>query len=123
MNPHSALKWCLPFLLLIPSWSDAQMKRRDRAKEMQIENRLRSLAPEEVERFREATQALDRYELANAETLFQLVLQRVPEFDPAIGRLGLIFVRTARVQEGIALGEKAVTINRSPDNVFNLAMC
>jgi len=99
----------------------AQFNLRDMAKEELIWQKLQSIAPRSVETFKEATAALDKGDYDNAARLYEAVFKKAPDFDPVMRRLGLSLVEIGRRQEGLALLEKAVEKNRSPENLISLA--
>lgn len=111
---------CAVVLLLSPT-AFAQLNQRDMEKEELIWQNLQSIAPRSVETFKEATAALDKGDYENAARLYEGVFKKAPDFDPVMRRLGLSLVEIGRRQEGLALIEKAVEKNRSPENLITLA--
>lgn len=94
---------------------------RDTAKEYAVELRLEKLSPESVAIFRQATEALDQADYAKAAPLFQQVLNKAPDFDPALRRLGISLVKLGETDEGLALLSSAVQHERSSENLISLA--
>ncbi|MEK6301643.1 MAG: tetratricopeptide repeat protein [Acidobacteriota bacterium] len=99
----------------------AQSTERDMAKEALIWQKLQSIAPRSVETFKEATDALDKGDYEKAARLYEEVYKKAPDFDPLVRRLGGSLIEMGRRQEGLALLEKAVKMNRSPENLMSLA--
>ena len=99
----------------------AQLNERDMEKEALIWQKLQSIAPRSVETFKEATVALDEGDYKKAARLYEEVFKKAPEFDPVLRRLGGSLVEVGRRQEGLALLQKAVAKNRSPENLISLA--
>src|SRR4030095_16804115 len=108
-------------LLLLSATAIGQSDERDMAKEELIWQKLQSIAPGSVETFKEATIALDQGDYKKAANLYEQVFKRAHDFDPVIRRLGGSFVEIGRRQDGMALLEKAVQKNRSPENLVSLA--
>jgi tetratricopeptide (TPR) repeat protein len=101
----------------------AQNRTRDINAEQTIENNLYVLDSSVVQIFREATIAMDRGNYGLSDSLYSLVYSKVPDFDPLLRRLGSIRMELGKVQEGIALCQKAIAINRSAYNLLSLAYC
>ena len=99
----------------------AQSNERDMEKEALIWEKLQSIAPRSVGTFKEATAALDEGNYEVSARMYEEVLKKAPEFDPVMRRLGLCLIQIGRGQEGMALLEKAVSKNRSPENLISLA--
>lgn len=112
---------CLLVCLLAGRVFAQQTSARDMAKEQLIRQRLESLAPSALEPFKSATEALDRGEFTEAARLYEKVTKAAPEFDVALRRLGYSYVMTGRGSEGQALLERAVGIERTPENLASLA--
>ena len=111
---------CALILLLSPT-ALAQFNQRDMEKEELIWQKLQPIAPRSVETFKQATAALDSGDYEKAARLYGEVFKKAPDFDPVMRRLGLSLVEIGRRQEGLALLEKAVEKNRSPENLISLA--
>lgn len=94
---------------------------RDLELEARLEQQLERIDAGLVEPFRAARIALDKDDHATTERLLTAVVQRAPNFDPALRRLGWAIERQGRHQEGIGWAEKAVAIDRSPANLGTLA--
>lgn len=113
------------YLLLIMIFGivnlNAQNMDRNSEKELRIEQQLDSLDHSMVTVFQEATAVMDKDNYSLADSLFSKVIAAAPKFDPAIRRLGIVRMRSNRTAEGMALIEKAISINRSADNLFVLA--
>lgn len=99
----------------------AQQPGRDIEKEKLFWQQLETIAPSAVENFKAATVALDKEDYAEAARLYQEVLKKAPDFDPALRRLGGALVFLGRVPEGVANLEKAIKLNRSAENLGSLA--
>jgi Zn-dependent protease with chaperone function len=95
--------------------------RRDQAREAAIQAKLGALSPEAAPDFQAATAALDLKDWATASAGYRRVLERVPDFDVALRRLGTCLMQTGQVKEGLALMEKALAQERSPENLFSVA--
>ena len=94
---------------------------RDPVREEPYLKDLQKIAPMSVETFKTATQSLDSGDAAKAVTLYNEVLLKAPNFEPAIRRLGYALVATGKRSEGIAMLQKTVDMNRSADNLLGLA--
>jgi Zn-dependent protease with chaperone function len=94
---------------------------RDPAKEKAIEAQLAEISPALVETFHAGTLAMDTDSLHLADSLYSIVYKQAPSFDPLLRRLGMIWVQLGKTEEGIALNEMAVSINRSAYNLSSLA--
>ncbi len=94
---------------------------RDMQKEGVIVAQLEAISPESVAAFEAATSALDGDDFERAAIEYRSVLETVPDFDPALRRLGGAYVELGHYDKGIALIERAVAINRSPENIITLA--
>lgn len=101
---------------------DAQVPQRDPADENPVLEELRKIADDEtVERFVAATEALDTGRSEEAEALYKEVLAKVPDFEPALRRLGYAYGRMGRRAEGLASTAKALEKNRTVDNLVGHA--
>ncbi|HEX8179233.1 MAG TPA: M48 family metalloprotease [Pyrinomonadaceae bacterium] len=94
---------------------------RDMQKEAALWAELQTIAPTEVEHFKQATEALDRNDSETAVRLYRAVRQRAPEWDAVNRRLGYALVRVGQKEEGLALLRQAVAARNSPDNLLGLA--
>src|SRR5262245_11456635 len=114
---------CFIFLVLIclPVTCAAQSDGRNMEKEKLIWQSLKAIAPGSVDTFKTATEALDRDDYNESARLYEQVLKKAPDFEPAMRRLGGSLVELGRTTEGMALLERAVEKTRSPDNLFSLA--
>src|SRR5438045_9116460 len=121
MRPRNILILLLVSLCLLRADAAAQAAGRDEEKERAIRQQLQAISPSSVEAFKQATVALDADNYAEAARLYEEVTRQAPEFTPALRRLGLSWVRTGRQAEGLALLEKAVKLERSPENLGSLA--
>lgn len=109
------------FVLLISSTVIGQ--KRDQVAERAIEKELQAIAPNYVDEFRQATVAMDKRDLASADSIYSIVYKNVPSFDHVVRRLGSIKYELGQHTEGIELCEKAVEMNRSYFNLITLANC
>jgi Zn-dependent protease with chaperone function len=94
---------------------------RDREREAKIEKQLETLNAEVVGIFKKATIALDENNLELADSLYTIVYEKVPTFDPVVRRLGVVKAGLGELEEGIELGEKAIQIDHSVFNLVSLA--
>ncbi|HJQ26000.1 MAG TPA: M48 family metalloprotease [Blastocatellia bacterium] len=108
-------------LLLLTGLAAAQPAQRDMEKEQRIWQQLQAIAPDAVETFKAATQALDQNNFAEAVRLYEIVYKKAPNFDVAMRRLGGSLVLSGRKTEGLALLEAAVRKKESPENFFSVA--
>ncbi len=113
----------LCFVVFLLSVSVAgQAPQRDPADENPVLEELKKLADEEtVERFISATNALDDGRAEEAESLYKAVLTKAPDFEPALRRLGYVYGRIGRRDEGLTLTARALGMNRSVDNIVGHA--
>jgi tetratricopeptide (TPR) repeat protein len=121
MRTRTTLYSSLFLMLALASLCPAQSDNRDLEKEKPIWQELKSMAPASVETFKAATDALDKGDFTESARLYEEVLKKAPQFDPALRRRGFSLVELGRVDEGMALLEKAVQIKRSPENLNSLA--
>ena len=98
-----------------------QRAARDAKVEQGICDRLAAIAPQAVDAFQRATVALDREDYRAAIPLYQQVLEEAPLFTPAMRRLGASLAATGQRQQGLDYCEKAVKLERSPENLVSLA--
>jgi hypothetical protein len=108
-------------LVLLASAGLGQATERDMKKEEAIWNELKSVAPKEIDHFKAATIAMDSGKYDEAVRLYEAVVIKAPEFDPAIRRLGISTALAGKVEEGLRLLEHALSKNRSPENLLSLA--
>lgn len=121
---HRIIRWfCLCALLcgVLALAALAQQASRDMDKEKALWQDLESVSPQSLPQFKAATEALDRDDFQEAARLYQEVLKKAPQFDPVYRRLGTALILLGRTAEGMTLLEKAVEMNRSPENLINLA--
>jgi Zn-dependent protease with chaperone function len=122
MRPQNILTSFLVLLLcLLAATASAQTPKRDRVKEQAIWQQLQAVSPQSLETFKQATVALDADNYAEAARLYAEVTKSAPEFTPALRRLGLSLTQTGRQDEGRALLEKALKLERSPENLVSMA--
>jgi Zn-dependent protease with chaperone function len=107
--------------LLLSALVYGQQGARDPKKEQAICEKLGAVAPAAVETFQRATAAMDKHDNQQAAQLYREVLQQAPEFTPALRRLGFALSGLGQTEESIAMGESAVKIERSPENLISLA--
>jgi tetratricopeptide (TPR) repeat protein len=114
---------CLAFcaIAVIAVIGAAQSQKRNAVKEGAILDQLRRIAPASVRDFEAGTEALDSDDYATAAAEYQKVVDKAPGFDPALRRLGLSLAGEGHVREGRQLLDKAVAINRSPENLISVA--
>jgi tetratricopeptide (TPR) repeat protein len=94
---------------------------RNLEKEKAIWDQLQSIAPGAVEDFKAGTVAMDSNNYEEAIKRYQSALEKAPEFDHVLRRLGFSLAYAGRVDEGLKLIETALKINRSPENLMGLA--
>jgi Zn-dependent protease with chaperone function len=99
----------------------AQMKPRDMAKEEKYWQQLQQSAPKSVETFKAATVALDNKNYQEAVKLYGEVLKQSPSCEAALRRSGYALIATGNRSEGLKMTERAVSLNRSPDNLIGFA--
>jgi Zn-dependent protease with chaperone function len=96
---------------------------RDSIAEQKIEKQLEAINPKMVQFFRDGTIAMDKGEYALSDSLYTIVYNKVPTFDPLLRRLGQIRIQIGKIEEGIDFCEKAYSINNSAYNILSLASC
>jgi Zn-dependent protease with chaperone function len=111
----------IAFFLFFSTFLHSENIKRDAIREHKIELQLDSIDASLTPIFKAATIAMDENKPALADSLYALVYQKAPDFDPVLRRLGMIRVKLGRKEEGIELGKKALTINRSAANLISLA--
>ncbi|HKB14914.1 MAG TPA: hypothetical protein VKF62_02565, partial [Planctomycetota bacterium] len=94
---------------------------RDPVKEARIWRDLEAIAPGSLAAFKEATGALDRNDLPVAVRRYAAVLEKAPDFTPALRRSGGALVSLGREREGMGMLERAIALERSPENLAALA--
>ena len=108
-------------LLCLSSFGQQQRAARDPKVEQKVRDKLAAIAPQAVDSFQRATEAMDTSDYQAAIPLFQQVLQQAPSFTPAMRRLGASLAGSGKVDEGLTYCRSAVQIERSPENLANLA--
>ncbi len=103
------------------SFSAAQEKERDLAKEEKIWQQLQKTSPKAVATFKSATAALDQQNYQESVKLYNEVLKQSPDFEPALRRLGLALISVGKRQEGLAMTQKALNLNRTSENLISHA--
>ncbi|HEX8292092.1 MAG TPA: M48 family metallopeptidase, partial [Pyrinomonadaceae bacterium] len=99
----------------------APEQRRDMEKERKIWQQLQAVAPQSLETFKRATEALDSNDYGEAARLYGEVTKAAPQFTPALRRAGLALAQSGKRGEGLPLLEQAATLERSPENFVSLA--
>lgn len=99
----------------------AQIQTRDMAKEEKHWQELQKSAPDAVEKFKAATEALDQGKYDEAAKFYNEVLEKSPKFQPALRRAGFALAALGKRDEAIKSSQKAVDLERSPDNLISLA--
>ncbi len=107
--------------LIFTNFSIAQENARDSAKEEKVWQELEKTSPESVEKFKAATVALDTQNYEEAAKLYKEVLEKSPDFDPVLRRLGYALNATGKREEGLAMTQKALNNDRTPDNLMGRA--
>lgn len=100
---------------------NAQNNQRNAAKEEKIQQELQKIAPKAVEDFKKATVALDQQNYEESVKLYSKVIELAPSFEPAMRRQGAALASLGRREEGLKLTSKALSLNRSPENLANHA--
>lgn len=116
--------WLLTSLLVsivFTSFAFSQTQGRDLAKEEKHWQQLQQTAPKAIETFKSATEALDNKNYSEAVKLYNEVLKQSPDFEPALRRLGYALIATGKRDEGMKMIQKAVSLNRTPDNLMGYA--
>lgn len=91
-------------------------------REAEIENQVAATNSFLLAPFRAARIAFDRDDFTEAERLLTVVCRQAPDLDMGWRRLGSAQVRLGKRGEGLQNCERAVTLNRSKDNLFTLAL-
>lgn len=94
---------------------------RDAKKEQIILTELAAVAPGAVETFQRGTVAMDKGDYRQAAELYGAVSKQAPGFSPALRRQGFSLAALGQTDDGLALVENAVKIERSPENLISLA--
>ncbi|MBK8806730.1 MAG: M48 family metalloprotease [Bacteroidales bacterium] len=113
----------LLFTLFSATQFFAQNTTRDFIKEQKIEAQLKKIDSSIVKIYKEATVAMDQNNLKLADSLYSLVYDKAPTFDPAIRRLGIIKFQLGNTKVGVELCERAIRINETAYNLLSLAYC
>lgn len=123
MPPRSILlsSLCALLCLLATNAAAQQPPGRDMKKEQEIWQELQNIAPAALETFKQATAALDADNHEEAARLYEEVVKKAPDFSPAMRRLGITWVLLGKTAEGMALLERAVENERTPENLSSLA--
>lgn len=116
------LVFILLCLTLVPIAIAAQPGSRNMEKEKAIWKRIEAMAPDALEPFKAATTAMDAGNFQEAARLFESVRKRAPESDDVLRRLGTSLASMGKLEEGLEFLEKALEQNRSPENLFSLAV-
>ena len=95
---------------------------RDQTREERVVAELSARAPLAVPLFRSATEAADLDQWAVAAAEYAKVLALAPDFDPALRRRGHALVKLGQRAEGLALQERAISVQRSAANLASLAL-
>lgn len=111
----------LVLILIGANASYGQSIERDQVKESAIVEELRSRSPRSVEAFKLGTEAMDNGDAATAKAEFEKVIKDVPDFDPALRRLGGMEIELGNYEFGLAQIEKALSIRRSEGTLLTLA--
>jgi Zn-dependent protease with chaperone function len=107
--------------LVVTQATTAQEPQRDMQKEAEIWKELASISPRSVKSFKHATEAMDKGDMKEASRLYNEVRQKAPDWDVINRRLGFSLMGTGQIDEGLLLLRKAVSLNRSPENLISLA--
>lgn len=118
MNRTLQNRACLLILLILCYTQLPAQTGRDTPQERGYVARLAKMDSSVVETFNSATAALDAENYMLADSLFSIVCQTVPAYDVAHRRLAIAKIRLGKPEEGYALCEKAVAIERSADNLY-----
>ena len=98
-----------------------EKKERDSAKEEKVWQELQKTAPKAVDKFKAATIALDQQNYPESVKLYNEVLAQSPNFEPALRRLGFALIAIGKRQEGLAMSQKALSLNRTSENLISHA--
>jgi len=109
---------CFVVSLLFVSLVAQTAQQRDPAEENPIIEELKAITDDEtVARFVSATEAMDSGRYEEADSLYTEVLKKVPDFGPALRRLGYTYGHLGKRKEGLALTAKALEKDRSIGNL------
>src|SRR5579864_5292206 len=76
-----------------------------------------------VQAFQQAVAALNSGDYSSAETDFQAVLRESPNHLPSLQNLGVVYSRTGRFQDAIAIYRRALPLSpNDPSLLFNLGV-
>jgi Zn-dependent protease with chaperone function len=118
--------WLIAGLLVcfvFVNFSAAQKEReRDAAKEEKLWQELQKTAPKAVDTFKAATTALDQKNYQESIKLYAEVLKQSPNFESALRRSGYALIADGKRVEGLAMTQKALNLNRTPDNLMGHAL-
>ena len=118
---YSRFLFTLAVIFLFSAILYGQQHARNPKKEQLILDKLAAVAPGAVETFQRGTEALDKGDYAQAIQLYREVTKQAPTFSPALRRLGFSLAAVGQTDDGLTLLDKAVTIERSPENLASLA--
>jgi Flp pilus assembly protein TadD/Zn-dependent protease with chaperone function len=96
----------------------AQYTPREVAREQTILEALAKRAPTMVDKFKAATASADQGDYEPAITLYQEVLVKAPDFEPALRRLGMCLADANRRDEGLKMTRRAIELHRTPENLL-----
>jgi tetratricopeptide (TPR) repeat protein len=94
---------------------------RDMQKEAAIWEQLRSKNPDLIDAFKQGTEDMDAGKYKLAISSYQKVVDGAPDFDPGLRRLGMCLAQSGEIGRAMIILEKAVGLNRSPENLASLA--
>jgi tetratricopeptide (TPR) repeat protein len=115
------LQWSVALILAWMGANACVAGERDMVREAEIEQQVTKLDPTLLDAFRDARIAYDKGNYAEAERLLAPICARLPNFDIVLRRLGSAKAMQGHRPEGIALAERAVSIQRTSDNLGTLA--
>jgi predicted TPR repeat methyltransferase len=84
---------------------------RDMRKEAEIWKELAAIAPDSVETFKRATEAIDKGDTTEAIRRYGEVMIEAPEWDVIHRRLGVSLMVSGQTKEGLEMLRKAVELN------------
>lgn len=96
---------------------------RDAVREAAVVAELRAQAAEAVPEFESATAALDKRDYPSAAAGYRRVLEKAPNSDVVMRRLGFCLMENGSTAEGLALQERALAQRRSAANLASFAQC
>ncbi len=108
-------------LVLVSAVLQGQRPARSRQKEQSITEKLAATAPALVPAFQRATEAMDKGDYPQAVLLYRRVVEQAPTCSPALRRLGHSLAELGQTEEALAMLERAVNVERSPENLATLA--